>query len=89
MHFARPVIGGDIPTLRELIGDGECGLIVKQDPRQIADALLKLLDQPAYARQLGENGYQKLQRNYTTERVATSLEQVYDSHCGKGVVRGD
>ncbi|MEE2708295.1 MAG: glycosyltransferase family 4 protein [Gemmatimonadota bacterium] len=88
-HFARPVIGGDIPTLRELTGDGECGLIVKQDPRQIADALLKLLDQPAYARQLGENGYQKLQRNYTTERVATSLEQVYDSHCGKGVARGD
>ena len=46
-------------------------------------------DHPAYARQLGENGYQKVQQNYTTERVATSLEQVYDSHCGKGVVRGD
>ena len=88
-HFGRPVIGGDIPMLRELIGDGECGLIVKQDPRQIAEALLKLLDHPAYARQLGENGYQKVQQNYTKEHVAVRLEQVYDSVCGKGAARGD
>lgn len=76
-HFGKPVIGGDIPALRELIGDGEAGLIVKQQIEDIAAAILRLLDDPAYAGRLGACGREKVQHDYTPERVAGRLEAVY------------
>lgn len=77
--FGKPVIGGDIPTLRELIADGEDGFVVRQAPEAIASAVLSLLDDNARARRMGEAGRQKVLQRYTPERVTEQLERLYVS----------
>lgn len=76
-HFGKPVIGGDIPTLRELIRDGEDGVIVRQNPHDIASAIIQLLGDLSHGRQMGAAGRRKVRRQYTTERVAGQLEEIY------------
>ncbi|TMD62158.1 MAG: glycosyltransferase family 4 protein [Chloroflexi bacterium] len=73
----RPVIAGDIPALREVVGDG--GLFVRQDPQAIADAILELLDNPARARQLGERGYERATTRYSWATVASRVELAYEA----------
>lgn len=76
-HFGKPVIGGDIATLRELIGDEEAGLIVRQAPDEIASAIMRLLDDPERAQQMGAAGREKVMKAYGIEQVSTQLETVY------------
>lgn len=77
-HFAKPVIAGDIPYLRELVGDGECGYIVEQYPEQLADRILALLDHPERMREYGARGRQKLTAHYTKEAVVQRTLQVFE-----------
>jgi len=77
--FAKPVIGGDIPTLRELISDGKDGFIVPQSPEAIAKAILKLLDNESLAQEMGMSGQQKVLQNYTQEKIASKMETLYNS----------
>ena len=79
----RPVIAGDIPALREVIGDA--GLFVRQDPRAIADAILELLDDPTRARELGERGYERATTRYSWDTVASNVERAYEAARGSAV----
>ena len=73
----RPVIGGDIPPVREVIDDA--GVIVRQDPREIADAIVALLDDPARARDLGERGYARATTHYSWDAIAGRVEAAYEA----------
>ncbi|MBT5876655.1 MAG: glycosyltransferase family 4 protein [Candidatus Latescibacteria bacterium] len=84
-QFGKPVIGGDIPALRELIEDKGAGLNVAQNPEAIAQSLIGLLDDPDYARQLGEQGKARVEEHYTTRRVASRLEELYGELCGRNL----
>jgi phosphatidyl-myo-inositol dimannoside synthase len=83
-HFGKPVIGGSIATLQELIQNGENGLIVRQDPQDISSAIINLLDDPVRSQQMGMSGRQKVQQYYGIEQVSTQLEAVYHDLTGKG-----
>src|SRR3989442_315923 len=49
----RPVVGGDIPPLREVIAHGADGLLVHQRAGDVAAAILRLLDDPALRAAMG------------------------------------
>lgn len=72
----RPVIAGDIPPVREVVGDA--GLCVRQDPRSIADAIVSLLDDPKRAHELGERGFARVTTQFSWEAVAARVERVYE-----------
>ncbi len=59
--YAKPVVVGPAPAVRELVEHGRTGLHADQDPHAIARALATLLSDPALARRMGEAG-QRLQR---------------------------
>lgn len=82
-QFGKPVVGGDIPALRELMEDKGAGLNVAQNPEAIAESLIRLLDDPTYAEQLGEQGKARVEQHYTTRQVAAQLEELYVELCGR------
>lgn len=73
----KPVIGGDIPPLREVITHGTDGLLVPQRVEDIADAILALLDQPDLRARMGAAGCAKLQERWSWDRVMDAVEEAY------------
>jgi glycosyltransferase involved in cell wall biosynthesis len=75
--FGKPVIGGNIPALAELISDGVDGSLVGESPQALAQAVLALLQDPEKARRMGEAGRKKVSEKYTWDAVVKSVEGVY------------
>jgi glycosyltransferase involved in cell wall biosynthesis len=74
-YYKKPVIVGDIPTSKELVGKD--GLIVKQEVEPITEAIKKLLGNKTLRNELGEAGYKKVQRKYLPRKVVSKIETVY------------
>ena len=53
--FARPIVVTDFGTVRDQIADGVNGLICEKTPQSIADAVERLLREPALRQKLTEN----------------------------------
>lgn len=80
----KPVIGGQSGGMTDAVVDGETGLLV--DPhnvKELATAITRLLKDEELARQLGENGRQRVERELSWDKVGERLERYLES-----VVRG-
>jgi glycosyltransferase involved in cell wall biosynthesis len=73
----RPVVGGDIPPLREVIGDGRDGFLVRQNAKDVARAILRLLDDPALSASMGRAGAEKLHERWDWDLVIDRVEDAY------------
>lgn len=79
--YGKPVVGGPAPAVQELITEGEDGCCVAQDKDAIADALIRLLCDPALRRRLGNAGRKKQQERFTWPAVVQVHQQVFqDAH---------
>jgi glycosyltransferase involved in cell wall biosynthesis len=68
----------------DAIDDGEQGLLVPAgDPGELADALVKLLDEPALRRRMGVAARERYLREFTAERFAARFLALYRA-CGAG-----
>jgi glycosyltransferase involved in cell wall biosynthesis len=71
-----PVIGARSGAIPDVVG--QAGLIVpERDPKALADAIMKLHADPAFARRMGEIGRQQVEQNYTWARVAQRMHAIY------------
>jgi glycosyltransferase involved in cell wall biosynthesis len=75
--FGKPVIGGNIPAVAEVIDDGVDGYLVEQEPAQIAKRICTLLLNPALAQRMGTAGQNKVNKRCTWERIARNTERTY------------
>ena len=73
----RPVVGGDIPPLREVIADGIDGFCVRQRAEDVAGAIRKLLDDPVLRSTMGRAGAAKLREKWDWDRVIDRVEEAY------------
>lgn len=73
----RPVIGGDVPAVREVIDHGRDGIVVRQRVDEIATAILGLLDDPAAAAAMGALGRAKVLERWPWDAVMDRLESAY------------
>ena len=85
----KPVIGGDIPPLREVITDGVDGFVVPQQIDAIASALVSLLDDPELRARMGRAGHAKLAERWDWERVIDRVEDAYRRAIGTHVPAGE
>jgi len=87
-HFARPVIEAEamakpvvasrIGGVEELVEDGVTGILVPPgDPRALADALVKVLQDEGTAKKMGEEGYKMAKERYSPRNVRM-IEEIYD-----------
>jgi glycosyltransferase involved in cell wall biosynthesis len=79
MAAARPVIAGDLPTLRELVRHGETGLTV--DPSrndQLVAAMRRIATDTEYAQKLGANARAFVEREFSDEVNLDRLCDAFD-----------
>ncbi len=77
---ARPVIGALAGGIPAVVDQEQNGLLVPfGDVPALAAAIRRLVQQPEFARALGEAGRRKLEARYTWERVYPKLLAVYET----------
>ena len=68
---ARPVIAGDVPNLAEMLREGDCGIVLKQESAEaFADALGWIASHPVEAEAMGRRGHELASSRYTWDAVA-------------------
>jgi glycosyltransferase involved in cell wall biosynthesis len=75
--FAKPVIGGDIPAVAEVISQGVDGFLVPQESQSIAETICQVLLDNNLAASLGIAGQRKVEEKFTWQRLAEKTEQIY------------
>ena len=78
MAAARPVVATDVGGAREAIVEGITGFLVPSgDDRQLADRLMRLLKEPARAREMGLAGRQRVEEKFSCEAQVRATENLY------------
>lgn len=75
--YGKPVIGGRIAAIADVIDEGVNGLLTTQDPVEIARTSLDLLTNRDRARQMGEAGRRKGQAVYSWEPITSRVRETY------------
>lgn len=78
----RPVIAGDIPPLREVVRDGIDGSLARNDPPDVARAILSMLADPVRAATMGAAGRERVRERWTWPIVAERTEAAYAAALG-------
>lgn len=78
MSAGKPVIGSDIPGVRTLVLDGECGLLIPVDDRAaLADSIQTLVSDRTLAARLGKNGRERIVAQYSWLGAGRKLLALY------------
>lgn len=76
--FGIPSIGTTSGGAAEAIEDGVTGLIIPPDnPVQLAQAMLKILENPGMRKEMGRRAKQRVARLFTPQRMVEGVERVY------------
>jgi glycosyltransferase involved in cell wall biosynthesis len=77
--YGKPVVVTAVGGLPETVEDGVTGVIVPpRDEHALADAVVRLLADPARAREMGAAGRRKLEREWSPPVVAEQTLAVYE-----------
>ena len=87
--MGKPVIGGDIPAVRELLQESQGGFSVKVKamlarPKDVAARIIELLKDDALRTKMGESGRALVQRKFTWEALTVQTEKVYQDVLARG-----
>jgi len=75
MLAGLPVVASAVGSIPELVVDGETGYLVPpDDPGALADALIRVLDEPGG---LGDAGRRRAHAEFSVERMARRTLEVY------------
>lgn len=78
MAAGLPVVATRVSGHEDVVDHDKTGLLVPPDaPQQLADAMQKLLDNPALRKQMGEAGRQVIESNYSLLAVTDRLLHLY------------
>jgi glycosyltransferase involved in cell wall biosynthesis len=78
-----PVIGADIGATPEVIEHERDGLLVEFDnPSELAEKILSLLQNKKLNGRLAENGRKKVKSKFTWQKVADKTHQIYQKLIG-------
>ncbi len=71
------MIGCNIPAVSEVIDDGLNGFLISQDPQEISDKIILLLDDEKLRENFGQSGYDKVNKKYSWDRLSTMTDSAY------------
>lgn len=78
MAAGLPVVATDVGGNPEVVANGVTGLLVPaRTPEALAAAMLKLLQDPARAEQMGAAGRRRVEEHFDLQKVARKYEQIY------------
>ena len=74
-----PVVATDVGSVHDVVVRGETGLLTGTDPGEIAEAVLRLLEDPNESRAMGAAAAERAQRLYGVTRLANDHSALYQS----------
>jgi glycosyltransferase involved in cell wall biosynthesis len=77
MSAGVPVVASNMGGLPEIIRHGENGLLVDNTPQAIAAAVRQLLDNPAFARRVGDAARRTVMERFTVDQMVRRTMEVY------------
>ncbi len=78
MSCQLPVVGTDIPGIRDLIEDGINGFLVPpKDPELLAKKVEKLIREPKLRNNMGAKGRAKVTESYAWNNIARNISKLY------------
>ena len=79
MAAGLPVVATAVGGLPEVVTDGENGLLIPpRDAEALAGSLERLLTDPAFARELGENARKHVREHYSLDRLGREINEIYE-----------
>lgn len=76
---SKPIISTNVPGCKEIVRHEVNGLLIPpKDEVALAEAIRRLLDNPEFARQLGENGREIVQNEFSEALVVEKTFEVYE-----------
>jgi glycosyltransferase involved in cell wall biosynthesis len=84
MAHGRPVVATPVGGLRDLVVDGETGIVVpRRDPGALREALERLLADRDLRRQLGAAGRERAREHFSWDRVTDLTLEAYSDAAGR------
>ena len=84
MACALPVVASNVGGISEQVVGGETGLLVEPlNPDQLAQASLRLLEDPALRQQMGAAGLERVKNLFTLDRQAKQYQDWYEEIVSK------
>jgi starch synthase len=87
MAYRKPIIASNVGGLPEIVEHNRTGILVPVekssdgyvdiDSAAWSDAMIRIWDDPVFARRIGENGYTKLITTFTAKHMAENVEHLY------------
>lgn len=78
MGYRKPVISTRVGGTSDIIIDGETGLLVEEkNPHALAEAIARLLDDPALSARLAAAGYEHVRQHFCSQVVAQRMIDLY------------
>lgn len=77
--IGRPLVAFDAPGCRDLVRDGENGILVPfKDSKALADALERLANDAALRQRLGSQARQDVEKTYSAEAIQAQLKAIFE-----------
>src|SRR5262245_7244264 len=90
MAAGLPIVASGVGGILELIDTGRTGLLVPPgEPQPLADALCRLIANPALAARLGEAARDEARAHYSFDRMVASFDSLYIAELARRGVIGD
>ena len=88
MACGRPIVATDVGGNRDIVVDGETGILVPVgDPGTLARRVCELLNDPCLRRRLGDAGRRRVEANFSIDSSVTQTSDLYEQVVG-GRLRG-
>ena len=79
MALGKPVVATNVGGNIELVEDGQTGILIPaQNPEVLANAIMSLLGNPEQAREMGRRGQEKINREFSLQRMVRDYETLYE-----------
>lgn len=74
MASKKPIIATSLPSLKEVLSDGENAILIPpSDPESLARAVVRLKENPEFARKIADNSYLEASKKYTWDIRAEKI----------------
>jgi glycosyltransferase involved in cell wall biosynthesis len=78
LYFGLPVIITKYVGISPSINKAGAGLVIEKDEKQLTEAIVKILDNPTLAEQMGKNGKKLVETEFSWPEIAESFIKEYN-----------
>ncbi len=82
MACGVPVVATDSGGVREVVNESCASLAGVGDVEELAAAMLRILEDPALGRRMGEAGRRRAEERFDLDRIVSRYEALYERVCG-------